>query len=65
MVDGNKRAVTPAVLELLGSLRLISAEALSRLAKPGEPAVRNTQGRVVGHVTTESVSRRASVAGEL
>jgi L-asparaginase II len=65
VTDGSKRAVAPAVLELLANLRLIDLDALERLADLREPGLRNTQGRVVGRITAESVAGQAPVAGDI
>jgi L-asparaginase II len=65
VTDGSKRAVAPAVLELLASLHLIDGGALERLAGLREPEIRNTQGRGIGRLAAEAVAHRTLAGGDL
>jgi L-asparaginase II len=59
--DGNKRAVSPALVAMLGSVGLIDQAEAEQLAAHHHPALKNTQGRVVGRMVVEARSQRAAV----
>ena len=48
--DGGRRAVEVALVRVLASLDVIDSEEVGRLARHGNPAVRNTLGDVVGEI---------------
>jgi len=63
--DGNKRAVSPALVAMLGSVGLIDAAEGEQLAAHHHPAVKNTQGRIVGRMEVEASSHNAAVTGSV
>lgn len=65
VADGAKRALGPAVVEMLASLDLLSAEELERLGPQRIAPVSNTQGRRVGELRAEARPQRAAVAARL
>ncbi|UCF21333.1 MAG: asparaginase [Gemmatimonadota bacterium] len=57
--DGDKRAIGPAVIELLSQLDLLSGEVLKALDDRHTLAVKNTRGEVVGEVRPNLRVQRA------
>ena len=50
VADGGRRAVEPALVRLLEDLDVLSAGEVERLARHGNPEVRNTRGERVGEI---------------
>lgn len=65
VLDGAKRAVGPATVEMLTSLSLLTPSEMDALDDVRRPSVRNTQGREVGRLTARAHPRPAAVAGRL
>ena len=51
--DGGRRAVEVALVHMLEALGVITEGEATRLARHGNPAVRNTLGDVVGEVRAD------------
>lgn len=64
VVDGNKRAVGPALLAMLASLDLLSESESEPLSNHARPPVYNTQGRRVGRTVVVAGPRLTSTASD-
>ncbi len=56
--DGNRRAISPAVVELLKTMKLVGSDEVDRLAPYHTPTITNHQGDEVGRITPEMVLDR-------
>lgn len=65
VLDGARRAVGPAAVEMLASLSLLAPAELEALEGLRRPCVYNTRGREVGRLTARAHPRPAAVAGRL
>ncbi len=65
VIDGAKRAVAPAVLEVLAAADLLREAELDALADLRRPRVTNWEGEEVGHLIAEVEPHRATVAGRI
>ncbi len=65
VLDGARRAVGPATVEMLASLSLMTPAELEALDDLRRPCVHDTQGRQVGRLTARAHPRPAAVAGRL